>query len=36
MGALNAEAGNHNFHFTVIDNDGVSKTEILKLKSTGN
>ena len=36
MGALNAEAGNHNFIFTVIDNDGVSKTEILKLKSTGN
>ena len=36
MGALNAEAGNHNFHFTVIDNDGVSKTEILKLRSTGN
>ncbi len=36
MGALNAEAGNHNFHFTVIDNEGVSKTEILKLKSTGN
>ena len=36
MGALNAEAGNHDFIFTVIDNDGVSKTEILKLKSTGN
>jgi hypothetical protein len=36
MGALNAEAGNHDFIFTVIDNDGVSKTEILKLRSTGN
>ena len=36
MGALNAEPGNHDFIFTVIDNDGVSKTEILKLKSTGN
>jgi hypothetical protein len=36
MGALNAEAGNHDFIFTVIDNNGVSKTEILKLRSTGN
>lgn len=35
MGALNAEAGNHNFHFTVIDNEGTTLTEILKLKSTG-
>lgn len=36
MGALNAEAGTHNFHFTVIDNEGTTLTEILKLKSTGN
>ena len=36
MGALNAAAGNHNFHFTIIDNEDNSLTETLKLKSTGN